>query len=165
VACCTCHGHHASDIYDCTAQCVCCCHCVCRGRCACCMQSASFRLLTGLPTGLIGAWSAQKLSVHSTASDAAHLHTCQVLHNPVTLDLLALPAAGGGEAGDAAAAPGAGTAAEIQHFALQCAECAPSPPVPDACTVQGICVLQLLWTSVSDQVHCSPRILCSCMQH
>jgi hypothetical protein len=53
---------------------------------------------------------------------ASCLHACQVLHNPVTLDLLALPEAGRDAADGTAAAAGAGTAAEIQHFALPCAE-------------------------------------------
>ena len=43
-----------------------------------------------------------------------------VLHDPLALDLLALPEA----ATDGAKA--AGSAAEIQHFSLPCAECAPS---------------------------------------
>ncbi len=53
--------------------------------------------------------------------------SCQVLHNPVTLDLLALPEAGSGAADGAATAAGAGAAAEIQHFALPCAECVLTP--------------------------------------
>lgn len=50
-----------------------------------------------------------------------------MLHNPVTLDLLALPEAGSGAADGAAATAGAGAAAEIQHFALPCAECVLTP--------------------------------------
>jgi hypothetical protein len=62
--------------------------------------------------------------------------SCQVLHNPVTLDLLALPKAGSGEADGAAAGAGAGAAAEIQHFALPCAECVSHPSAVSGSSVQ-----------------------------
>lgn len=56
----------------------------------------------------------------ATTSDDLERLQALVLHNPVTLDLLALPEAGSGGAEGAVA--GAGTAAEIEHYALPCAE-------------------------------------------
>ena len=43
-----------------------------------------------------------------------------MLHNPLALDLLSLPEAASN------GAKAAGSAVEIQHFSLPCAECVPS---------------------------------------
>ena len=54
-----------------------------------------------------------------------------VLHNPITLDLLAADASAASRGGNAAG-PGPGSAAEIEHYAIRCERCA-APFFAHAC--------------------------------
>ena len=91
-----------------------------------------------------------------------------ILHNPVTLDLLA-PAARAPGGAECAAEQGPGSAAEIAHFCIRCDPCAPPaplaspkirnmPPVVSECTCclpsGRQCAVRSRPGSVADLLHC-----------